>query len=235
MDNKGMILTTASSVDGYRIIKQCGIVYGETVFRHGVIASLGAKVLNTIDSFKVWSREVAGSMNLIDRAREYAYSKMIDEAKRRGANAIIAIDSDNTFGENLMYLQLYGTAVVVVSDADYEKEMEKIQKEKEIEEEKRQKKEQEQLQRVYEVQQRRFAGELTREDEFLELIQNLTSMMDIWKIWQEFADLHEKYKDVNELIESGKEAERFYGSVASRTNSRKNQIKVLFGYEEGEN
>lgn len=33
------------------------------------------------------------------------------EALDRGANAIIAIDSDNTIGDNTCYLSLYGTAV----------------------------------------------------------------------------------------------------------------------------
>ena len=51
MNTRDMILTTEPTVDGYRIVKQCGVVYGETVFRHGVLVSLGAKIMNTIDSF----------------------------------------------------------------------------------------------------------------------------------------------------------------------------------------
>ena len=52
-----------------------------------------------------------GQVGIIEEARKFAYVKMMKEAKDRGANAIIAIDSDNTIGESICYLSLYGTAV----------------------------------------------------------------------------------------------------------------------------
>ena len=38
---------------------------------------------------------------------------MMKAALDLGANAIIAIDSDNTIGDSICYLSLYGTAVYV--------------------------------------------------------------------------------------------------------------------------
>ena len=32
MFGNGFIMTTSSSVEGYRIVEQCGIVFGETIF-----------------------------------------------------------------------------------------------------------------------------------------------------------------------------------------------------------
>ena len=109
-----ILLTTAPSLEGYRIVRQCGIVFGETVFKHGALSTLGA----ALENIGIGSRELTGSVSLIEEARQFAYNKMIAQAKSRGANAIIAIDSDNTIGADVMYLSLYGTAVEVVPEAD---------------------------------------------------------------------------------------------------------------------
>ncbi len=93
-----MILTTASNLEGYKILKQLGVVYGETVLKASFLSSVGAALSNFKDSFSLSQREMSGTMSLINDAREFAYKKMISDAKNRGANAIIAIDSDNTIG-----------------------------------------------------------------------------------------------------------------------------------------
>ena len=120
---KDFILTTASTIEGYKIIEQHGLVFGETVFKHGFLARFGADFSNTVDLIRWGSREMSGSVDLIEQARQFAYDKMIEEAKNRGANAIIAIDSDNTFGNDMMYLSLYGTAVKAVPEAEYKQKM----------------------------------------------------------------------------------------------------------------
>ena len=104
-----ILLSTASVLEGYRVIKQCGVVFGETVFKHGAFSALGAAISNV----GFGSRELEGSVSLIEEARQFAYNKMIKAAADKGANAIIAIDSDNTIGADVMYLSLYGTAVLV--------------------------------------------------------------------------------------------------------------------------
>ena len=72
-----------------------------------------AGVTSFLDNINIFSHEMQGSTALIERARDYAYEKMKYEAVNRGANAVIAIDTDNTIGGEIMYLCLYGTAVLV--------------------------------------------------------------------------------------------------------------------------
>ena len=107
-----LLLSTASSLEGYIITKQLGVVYGETVFKPSIGKALNARIDDFIDSLAVFSsREMTGRVSLIVEARKYAYVKMMNDALSRGANAIISIDTDNTFGGEYWYVSLYGTAV----------------------------------------------------------------------------------------------------------------------------
>ena len=115
LDNQknNILMSTTSTIDGYRTIENCGLVFGETVFKHSFLSSLSAGFNNIIDFFSFQSTEMSGSMELIETARQYAYGKMVDQAIAKGANAIVGIDSDNTIGGDIMYISLYGTAVKV--------------------------------------------------------------------------------------------------------------------------
>ena len=228
MKNNDMILTTAPTVEGYRIIEQCGVVYGETVFKHGVLASIGSKILNTIDSFKVWSREVSGSMLLVENARKFAYEKMIEEAKSRGANAIIAINSDGTFGDTLMYISLFGTAVKVVPESEYIAEIQKREAEAKAVKEEKERKDMERSLVLSELEAKRISGEITEEEQFFLETKDIESMLEIWKTWQKY-ELKEKYPDVDTVMADAKEIERMYGRSAARTEAAKKNIKNGLG------
>ena len=108
-----ILMSTTAVIDGYKIVENCGIVFGETVFKHSFVSSLGASLSNMFDLLSFQSTEMSGSMNLIETARDYAYKKMIAQATSRGANAVVGIESDNTIGGEIMYISLYGTAVKV--------------------------------------------------------------------------------------------------------------------------
>ena len=218
------LLTTANSVEGYRIVEQCGLVFGETVFKHGFLNQLGASVMNTVDSVRWGSREMSGSMSLIENAREYAYNKMISEAKKRGANAIIAIDTDNTFGGSVMYLSLYGTAVKIMPEKEYE-EQRRIEAEKQEQERiERQQKENQFAALLDEAKQRKASGNMDRETEFLKRMRGLDSAMKIWKLWTE-SGLGNTYREIDSLIKQGKDRERMYGKLTNDTNKLKDQIE----------
>ena len=107
------LLTTANNLEGYHIIKQLGVVYGETVFKPSAGQQLASAVGDAFRKLSFSAKELSGQVANIVEARKFAYAKMMREAKDRGANAIIAIDSDNTIGESICYLSLYGTAVYV--------------------------------------------------------------------------------------------------------------------------
>ena len=106
-----LILSTASSLEGYRITKQLGVVFGETVFKPSAGQQITSAVGDMFRAFSFSSKEMTGQVGIIEEARKFAYIKMMKAAINRGANAIIAIDSDNTIGDSICYLSLYGTAV----------------------------------------------------------------------------------------------------------------------------
>ena len=221
--NDDMILTTSSSIEGYKITAQCGLVFGETVFKHGFLSRLGASVSNTIDTLALGSREMSGSMGLIEEARAFAYDKMIRQAKELGANAIIAIDSDNTIGGDIMYISLYGTAVRAVSEKDYEKQIAAereaaMQREAEME-----RQAQERKQRLDELKERRSAGDFAAEEKLLSEIASYDSVMQIWQSWSA-SGLDVKYPDITSRIKNSKETERMYGKMAGEANAIKKMI-----------
>lgn len=219
------ILTTANNLEGYVIVKQCGLVFGETVFKNSALDSLGAGISNMIDAMRFKATEMSGQMDLIEKARSYAYNKLIEQAKRKGANAVIAIDSDNTIGNgNIMYISLYGTAVKVVSVAEKEA-FDKQEKEKREAEEKA-KVEREEARRAFlEERDKAYAdGTVSPEMQFIYDIDELNSMIDIWKKWKEY-NLADIYPEVDAYIVKYKEFERFYGR--NDISIRKKEIKAL--------
>ena len=78
------LLTTANNLEGYVVVKQYGLVFGETVFKNSALDQLGAGISNIIDSLRFKATEMAGQMDLIETARDYAYNKLIEAAKRKG-------------------------------------------------------------------------------------------------------------------------------------------------------
>ena len=108
-----VILSTASVLEGYKVKKQLGVVYGETVFKPSAGQQFVSAIGDVFRTFSFSAKEMKGQVSIIEEARRFAYVKMMRSALDLGANAIIAIDSDNTIGESICYLSLYGTAVYV--------------------------------------------------------------------------------------------------------------------------
>ncbi len=108
-----LMLTTAGTLEGYKVKKQLGVVYGETVFKASAGQELSSAIGDMFRTFSFSAKEMKGQVSIIEEARKFAYCKMMKEALDLGANAIIAIDSDNTIGGMGWYLSLYGTAVYV--------------------------------------------------------------------------------------------------------------------------
>ena len=117
-----MIVTTLPTLPGYRIKKIIGPVYGLTIRTRGlggqIVASLEALVGGEVTAYVVEAL----------KARREALQRMIDMAKKLGANAVIGIDfetSDIMNGAATMF-SCYGTAVIVekidpdVEAVDYE-------------------------------------------------------------------------------------------------------------------
>ncbi len=103
-----MILTNIESVPGMRIKAQCGLVSGSTVRAKDAIKDIGAGLKN------VFGGELKSYTELLSEARNEAVNRMVEQAKRLRANAVINVrfaTSAITAGAAEVYA--YGTAVEV--------------------------------------------------------------------------------------------------------------------------
>ena len=218
-------MTTASSLEGYVIVKQCGIVFGETFFKNSALDSLSAGISNMVDSFRFRSTEMTGQLALVENARRFAYEKMINEAKSRGANAIIAIDSDNTIGNNsIMYISLFGTAVKVISKEEKE-EYDRKEKERKLFEQK-EKERQENEKKEYQERMAKLmeSDDMAMEKQFIQELQQEMSMKSISEIWEK-TDLPSRYPEIDKYIKEQVKIENTYGY--NLTESKRATIRKM--------
>jgi|SRR5215471_6488038 len=101
-------VTTAFTLDGYRITRNLGIVRGIIVRSRSIFGSIGAG-LQTI---------IGGNITLLtelcENTRAQAYDLMMQHAAQMGANAIIGVRYDATeVMQGVTEVLCYGTAVVV--------------------------------------------------------------------------------------------------------------------------
>ena len=102
------MVTTAFTLDGYRIARNLGIVRGITVRSRSVIGTFAAG-LQTL---------VGGNITLLtqlcEKSREEAFDRMLQHAAQVGANAVIGQRYDATeVMQGVTEVLSYGTAVVV--------------------------------------------------------------------------------------------------------------------------
>jgi len=102
------LITTAFELDGYKIVKNLGIIRGITVRSRNVFATIGAS-LQTI---------VGGNITLFtqlcEKTRMESFELMVQHAEELGANAVIGMRYDaNEVMSGVTEVLAYGTAVVV--------------------------------------------------------------------------------------------------------------------------
>lgn len=103
-----MILTSTNEVHGKRIVKNLGLVHGNTIRAHHLGMDIMAGLKNLVGG------EVNEYTKLMAESREQALDRMCDDAKRLGANAIVGIRfSTSEIMNGAAELLVYGTAVVV--------------------------------------------------------------------------------------------------------------------------
>lgn len=100
--------TTAFTLDGYRIVRNVGMVRGIVVRSRSIFGTIGAS-LQTI---------VGGNITLLtslcEKTRNDSFEKMILQAMSLGANAVIGVRYDTTeVMAGVTEVLCYGTAVVV--------------------------------------------------------------------------------------------------------------------------
>lgn len=100
--------TTAFTLDGYRIVKNLGVVRGITVRSRSIFGTIGGS-LQTI-----FGGNITLFTELCEKTRGEAFDMMIKHADDLGANALIGIRYDATeLMQSVSEVLCYGTAVIV--------------------------------------------------------------------------------------------------------------------------
>ena len=103
-----VIVTTTPNVEGRPVREYLGIVTGEAI--------LGANIFRDVFA---GLRDIVGGRSgsyerVLREARDAALAELVDEAQRRGANAVIGVDLDyETIGDtgSMLMVSASGTAV----------------------------------------------------------------------------------------------------------------------------
>ena len=102
------LVTTAFTLDGYRIIQNYGIVRGIIVRSRSVFGTIGASLQTLVGG------DITLFSNLCEETRLHAYDRMIEHAAQIGANAVIGVRYDATeVMQSVTEVLCYGTAVRV--------------------------------------------------------------------------------------------------------------------------
>jgi uncharacterized protein YbjQ (UPF0145 family) len=102
------MVTTAFTLDGYRIVRNLGLVRGIVVRSRSIFGTIGAS-LQTL---------VGGNITLLtelcEKTRSQAFELMVQHALQMGATAVIGVHYDATeVMAGVTEVLCYGTAVIV--------------------------------------------------------------------------------------------------------------------------
>ncbi|HGL4256867.1 YbjQ family protein [Burkholderia dolosa] len=102
-------VTTAFDLPDHTIVRSLGVVQGIVVRSRSIVGSIGAS-LQTL-----FGGNITLYTSLCETARQHAFDKMLDDARKLGANAVVAMRYDSTeIGAGVTEVICYGTAVRVV-------------------------------------------------------------------------------------------------------------------------
>jgi uncharacterized protein YbjQ (UPF0145 family) len=104
-------VTTAFTLDGYKIAQNLGMVRGIIVRSRSIFGTIGASLQTLVGG------NITLLTDLCEKTRNDAYEKMVNHAMMMGANAIIGVRYDATeVMQGVTEVLCYGTAVVVERD-----------------------------------------------------------------------------------------------------------------------
>jgi len=101
-------VTTSISLEGYKVVKQLGLVRGVTVRSRSALGNIAGGFQS------LFGGRLSIYVELCENTREEAYQLMMQHAQVMGANAIINMRYDaNEIMQGITEVLAYGTAVVV--------------------------------------------------------------------------------------------------------------------------
>lgn len=103
-----MIVVTSENISGKQIKQVIGICQGSIVLSKNVFSDIGA-------SFKtIVGGEIRAYSDMMDKARKSAHDRMVEDAKSKGANAIVMTRvTSSAVMQGASEILIYGTAVIV--------------------------------------------------------------------------------------------------------------------------
>ena len=103
-----MIITTSAQIEGKKITKTIGMVKGNTIrARH-----LGKDIMAGLRGMV--GGEIREYTKMMAEAREQAIKRMVEDAEKQGANAVVSMRfTTSMIMQNASEILAYGTAVVV--------------------------------------------------------------------------------------------------------------------------
>lgn len=103
-----MIVVTTGEVPGKRITQICGLVRGNTIRARHVGRDIKAALRNLVGG------EIRDYTKMMAESREQAIDRMIEEAEKLGANAIVNVRfTTSMIMQSASEILVYGTAVKV--------------------------------------------------------------------------------------------------------------------------
>jgi uncharacterized protein YbjQ (UPF0145 family) len=108
-----VIIVTTPYVPGFRIVEQQGHVFGLVVRSRGLAGNVTAGIRS------LFGGEIHEYTELLEDTRRQALDRMVQNATLMQANAVLSMRFDSSeIGSTMSEIVAYGTAVVVVPDAN---------------------------------------------------------------------------------------------------------------------
>jgi uncharacterized protein YbjQ (UPF0145 family) len=102
------MVTTAFTLDGFRVVRNYGLVRGIIVRSRSIVGTIGAGLQTLVGG------NITLLTDLCEKTREHAFDLMLEHAAQLGANAVIGMRYDATeVMQGVTEVLAYGTAVYV--------------------------------------------------------------------------------------------------------------------------
>ncbi len=103
-----MIITTSDQVEGKKITKTIGLVRGSTIRARHVGRDIMAGLRSLVGG------EIIDYTKMMAEAREQAIQRMVEDAEKQGANAVVGMKfTTSMIMSNASEILAYGTGVVL--------------------------------------------------------------------------------------------------------------------------
>ena len=103
-----MILSTTDTIEGKKIVKHLGLAKGNTIRARHIGRDIMAGLRNIVGG------EISDYTKMMAESREQALDRMIEDAQKLGANAIVQVRfATSMIMQSASEILAYGTAVVV--------------------------------------------------------------------------------------------------------------------------